>query len=620
MSRFAKRVMVSILALAILLATTPMLAASAETKAWSRNEDGFYINNKGDIIVGALRRGVDVSEWNGTIDWEKAKADDVGFAIIRVGGRYMTGRNFYFDSQFERNVAECERLGIPYGVYFFSTAKTAAEGREEAQFTLAHLQNHNPTMPIYIDMEWEEIGSTSNRQMLANVATAFCETIAAAGLEPGVYANTNWFTNYLTDPCFDRWTRWVAQYYSVCQYEGTYDMWQCTSSAKIAGFSGTVDVNMDLRPKWGQTAEWVYEGSGWKYKYEDGTYAKGALVYIEGLVYCFDSNGYVQSGWQQIEDGWYYFDPTTNAMQRGWLILDGAYYYLDLASGKATVGWTTINGTYYCFGSDCKLMVNSWATYNGKLFYLDKYGHITTRRWLQDPVSGAWYYLGSDGAAYTNQWLDYGGARYRFGSDSKLVVNSWVKVDGKLFYLGADGKLVQNRFITTDGKLYYVDETSNPVTGWQRLSDETGEAWYYFGSDFVAFAERWLKYENGWYFFGSDCKLVLDRWIQYQGAWYLIGTNGQPVTDTWVQGTDGAWYYLGSGGTFVTDTWVQTDGAWYYVGASGKRVVSDWVLYGGRYYFVDANGHPLTNTYIDYGNKRYYFGSAGYCTGSGPIV
>ena len=98
MGRFAKQTLAAMVALAFLLAISPLCAYAAETKSWSRDADGNYVNSKGQVIVGAVRRGVDVSEYNGTINWEKAQADDIGFAIIRVGGRYMKGRNFYFDT------------------------------------------------------------------------------------------------------------------------------------------------------------------------------------------------------------------------------------------------------------------------------------------------------------------------------------------------------------------------------------------------------------------------------------------------------------------------------------------------------------------------------------------
>ena len=601
MGRFAKQTMAAIVALAILLAVSPLVGFAAETKSWSRNADGNYVNNKGEVIVGAVRRGVDVSEYNGSIDWAKAQADDIGYAIIRVGGRYMVNRTFYFDTYFDRNVAECERLGIPYGVYFFSTATTAAEAREEAKFTLNHLKGHNPTMPIYIDMEWEKLASTSNRQLLATVATAFCETIAEAGYEPGVYANTTWFNNYLTDPCFDRWTRWVAQYYYKCEYEGAYDMWQCTSSAKIAGFSNVVDLNMDLRPNWSQEGSWVDEDDGRKYLFDDGTYASGDLVYVNGLVYSFDDNNALRYGWQEISGGWYYFDPDSGAMQRGWLNLDGVWYYLDPAMGKAVTGWATVNGTKYCFDADRKLIYNDWAADGSTWYYMDKNGHITKNAWKTDDATGAKYYLGKDGAAYTNQWLNSGGAYYYFGSDSKAA-SGWLRISGTWRYFDPEtNKLLIDGFATSNGKTYYIGSKGSCVNGWVKANG----TWYYFDkSSYAMLVNDWVRYKNSWYHFGEDGAVTVNGLATASGKTYFMGSDGT-VKSGWKQ-VGSAWYHFNTK-SYAADTsmWIKALGTWYYLGKDGKVTVEGWASYAGKWYYMGTGGAAVGG-WVQYGDAWYY--------------
>lgn len=222
------------------------LSAQAGFVMWTKNSKGEYISSNGKVIPGAKRRGVDVSEWNGRIDWAKAKADDISFAILRVGGTYYGSKKQYDDSEFLYNAKECERLGIPYGVYFFSTAENALQAWQEANYTIQMLKGRKVTLPVYYDLEWEDIASTSNRTMLANISKVFCNAVEAAGFKPGVYANLTWWENYLTDSCFNKWDRWVAQYYSSCEYKGSYRLWQCTSVANVKGFSGGVDLNFDF--------------------------------------------------------------------------------------------------------------------------------------------------------------------------------------------------------------------------------------------------------------------------------------------------------------------------------------------------------------------------------------
>lgn len=214
--------------------------------AWGRDEEGYWCNNKGDRIPGALLRGIDVSSHQGRIDWEAAKADGVDFAIIRAAwstpytnryGQYQSG----IDDYWERNVSECERLGIPYGAYIYSYSTNSNSAVKYAQHILGLLNGHNPTYPIYIDIEDD---STRDGNLNA-VASTFCRTIESAGYKAGIYASKSWFTDYLNSSELNSWSKWVAQYYSECTYSGPYDMWQATASANINGV-GRVDVNFDF--------------------------------------------------------------------------------------------------------------------------------------------------------------------------------------------------------------------------------------------------------------------------------------------------------------------------------------------------------------------------------------
>ena len=185
----------------------------------------------------ATLTGIDVSEHQGKINWEKVKADGIDFAIIRCG--YGTNSTSQDDDWFLYNATECERLGIPYGVYLYSYATNVARAQSEAEHVLRLLDGRTLSYPVYFDMEdASTIGCD-----LAGIAKKFCGIIEAAGYPVGVYANLNWWNNYLTDPCFSRWHRWVAQYNSSCQYTGTYAMWQYTSSGSVNGISGRVDMN-----------------------------------------------------------------------------------------------------------------------------------------------------------------------------------------------------------------------------------------------------------------------------------------------------------------------------------------------------------------------------------------
>lgn len=184
--------------------------------------------------------GIDVSHHQGVINWDAVKAAGIDFAVIRCG--YGADQTDQDDKQWARNVSECERLGIPYGVYFYSYAVTADMAVSEAAHAVRLLQGHHPDLPVFYDME-------ENRQLvvgnsgLAEMARIFNDIVSSAGYEVGVYSSLNWWNQYLTDPVFENWYRWVAQWGSACTYGGRYEMWQYTSGGTVNGISGNVDMN-----------------------------------------------------------------------------------------------------------------------------------------------------------------------------------------------------------------------------------------------------------------------------------------------------------------------------------------------------------------------------------------
>lgn len=181
---------------------------------------------------------IDVSTHQGIIDWAKVKASGVDGAIIRCG--YGSDIASQDDKQWKRNADECTRLGIPFGTYLYSYAKTTAQAKSEAEHVLRLVKGYNLSYPIYYDLE--EAGTESGAIERAKV---FGDIIEAAGYWCGVYANKSWWTNHLVG--LERFVKWVAQYNSVCTYSGSYDMWQYTSSGSIPGVNGNCDVNWCYR-------------------------------------------------------------------------------------------------------------------------------------------------------------------------------------------------------------------------------------------------------------------------------------------------------------------------------------------------------------------------------------
>ena len=193
--------------------------------------------------------GIDVSKWQGKIDWKAVANAGVDFAIIRVGYRGSESGVIYEDPRFKENIAGATAAGIKVGVYFFSQAITEAEAIEEASMALSYVSGYKLSFPIYIDTEMISGGraNSMNRRQRTDVVKAFCKTVQNAGYKPGVYANMYWLRDNLYSSEIESYSVWVARYNDTLGYTGKYDMWQYTDSGKINGIKGYVDMNICYR-------------------------------------------------------------------------------------------------------------------------------------------------------------------------------------------------------------------------------------------------------------------------------------------------------------------------------------------------------------------------------------
>lgn len=195
----------------------------------------------------AVKLGIDVSKWNGEIDWEVVKAEGVDFAIIRCGYRGSSSGWLLEDPYFYKNLTGAKKAGIRVGLYFFTQATSLVEAVEEASMVVSLLGDTEIEYPVFIDTEGA--GGNGRADNLdpgtrTAVVNAFCQTIQNAGLDAGVYSGRNWFYNNLIVDEMDAPNVWLAEYRQTPLYEGRYDMWQYTSSGSVAGIEGRVDLNI----------------------------------------------------------------------------------------------------------------------------------------------------------------------------------------------------------------------------------------------------------------------------------------------------------------------------------------------------------------------------------------
>ena len=201
-----------------------------------------------DGALNQTARGIDVSKYQGNIDWNAVAADGITFAIIRVGYRGYGSGALVEDSTFRRNIQGATAAGLMVGVYFYSQAINEAEAVEEASMVISLCQGYGLPLGVYYDTE-KVAGDTGRADGISAAertacAVAFCETIRNAGYSAGVYSYASWFYNSLNYANISKYKIWIAQYRDSLDFNYRYDIWQYTSTGKVNGVPGGVDMNI----------------------------------------------------------------------------------------------------------------------------------------------------------------------------------------------------------------------------------------------------------------------------------------------------------------------------------------------------------------------------------------
>lgn len=200
------------------------------------------------------RLGVDVSYYQGEIDWDKVKADGYEFAFIRLGYRgYGEEGTLNLDERFHENIQNARKAGLDVGVYFFAQAVNEEEAVEEAEFVLDALEGYELQMPVVYDPESitddeARTNDVTGEQFTRN-ADAFCRTVEEAGYEPMIYCNMMWEAFELDLEQLSDYPVWYADYEAFPQTPYAFEIWQYTDQGTVDGISTATDINIQFLEK-----------------------------------------------------------------------------------------------------------------------------------------------------------------------------------------------------------------------------------------------------------------------------------------------------------------------------------------------------------------------------------
>lgn len=410
-----------------------------------------FFEANGNLFVQQAKGVIDVSEWQGDINWQEARNAGVEGAIIRISYGWGNG----YDNKALRNISECKRLGIPFGIYMYSYAENSGNATSEGADVASLLRKagvdpSDLAYPVYYDLEawsWTGHAHPTSPAVYDGIVNAWFNQLRSAGYSNlAVYSYTSYLNNELNSSNIHAKTRWVAQYGSRMGYTSWSSNdrgWQYSSSAHINGISGSVDVNAFGNKTYVQTGKWVWKDDRQYWQEADGTYARNKEIYdpstnawywidVDGSmarnkdVYLRSNGGkwvrYDENGLVKGEDyrygGWYNFDSVTGAMSKGLTHVDsngGKWVYYDEVTGKMVYGEKYLNsdgssaGWYYFDPVTGKRVTGDvyLRSNGGKWVRYDRNGKMVKGLQYQDK---SWYYFDSatgamaHGRTWVPQW------------------------------------------------------------------------------------------------------------------------------------------------------------------------------------------------------------------------
>ena len=424
--------------------------------------------SSGTVAKAALL-GIDVSRWQGAIDWTAVPSIGVSFTFIRVG----TTKGG-IDPYFAANVQGAQAAGLRTGVYIYSYADSVEGAINEALLVLQWIEGYSINFPVAFDIE-DDVQKKLDPATITAMCNAFCDVIASAGYHPIVYTYKNFYLNRMTPEL--RYDLWIAQWGDHCDVPG-FSIWQASSEGAIPGIAGNVDIDYMFKdyPNLIIPAGFVKRG--------DDTY-----LY---------NNYRIQFGWANYDNKRYYMD-AAGRMVTGWFHDGTGIHYLHPADGHMLTGYQNIENANYYFGADGMMQVGMLAI-GGGIFYFDPATGTQQTGFIGD-LTNRYYFNAFDGQMMTGlQPID--GRIYNFGTDGRMLFG-WQKAgDTSLYFNPADGAMVTGLIPGADG-VYGASQ----IDGHQLINE-------------IALIDNVPRC------FGADGRLVVNAAYTIGNATYLCDADG----------------------------------------------------------------------------------------------
>lgn len=487
-------------------------------------------------------QGIDVSKYQGAINWAAVAQSGVSYAFIKVGST-KSGVDPYFAA----NVQGAQAAGVRTGVYIYSYATSVEAAAAEAQLVLQWIEPYNINFPVAFDIE-DSVQKGLDANTCTAMANTFCSIIAQAGYTPMLYTYTNFYKTHFTSAL--AYDKWIAQYSDHNDIAG-WAIWQYSSSGAVAGISGRVDMNIAVKdytayiPQVGlldlgagnifffnnyrRQFGWV-DLAGTKFHTDPAT---GIVTYgwyadETGAYYFSPVNAAAVVGLNTIDDGIYYFNEAAQ-LQTGWLELGGFTFLFNPAeNGKLYTGWWSdpTVGTRYLDTTDGH-MLTGLAVIDKDMYFFNEQGFLQTG-WID--INGLTYMFNpnDNGKMYRGWWTDATGTYYLDPTDAHRVTGL-VAIDKSVYYFNEKGQM-QVGVVTVNGVTYYFGADGKMQTGMQTI----GNAAYYFGAD-GAMATGLIQTADGVYYAGADGKLIAGQTVKIGAGEFLFGVDGKLVVNQVVQ-------------------------------------------------------------------------------------